>query len=331
MKKVHTYVSILLLLICFSCNNEPYDDDIIIETPTTETPTDPTNPDPVDPNPNPTDPTTPGASMQLADYDYIKTFTSTPGNETSFTADFVINANNQFLAQNTTFTFLGTTVNGTANILRDENSRVTQVRTTVDGTIVNRTIVTYNLDKITEIRYEDLQDSSEDYTFTFIHLNNVITRTKENTNSTTKFTFDDTTNKLILRETMENGNVVKTETISYDTNGNLSSAVITGQDANTFTYSYDTTANPLLSSLNDLYLFSILNDEYDDQYEHWQAIIYSTNNVTSANTLQGNSNLTIEYDASNRIISRNGTIFSSLPSISNDVTITIDEQFQYIN
>ena len=329
MKKTRSYVFALLLLVCFSCDNEPYDGEIFIETPTTGNPTDPTDPDPVDPTP--TDPTNPGTSMQLADYDYMKTFSSTAGDETSFTADFTINANNQFLAQNTTLTLLGMTINATANIFRDENSRVTQVRTTVGGTIVNRTIVSYNLDKIIEIRYEDLDDPSENFTFSFTHANNVITRTKEDTPFSTKFTFDDSTNKLTLRETMQNGSVIKTEVISYDANGNLTAAVITGQDANTYAYSYDTNANPLLNSLNDLYLFSILNDEYDDQYEHWQAIIYSANNVTNVSTSQGSSNLNIQYDANDRIISRNGTIFSSVPSISNDVTITIDEVFQYIN
>jgi hypothetical protein len=130
---------------------------------------------------------------------------------------------------------------------------------------------------------------------------------------------------------MENGTIVKTENISYDSNGNITSIVITGQDANTYTYAHDNNTNPLLNSLNDLYLFSILNDEYDDQYEHWQAMIYSPNNVTSVTTQQGSSNLDIQYDASNRIITRNGTIFTSVPTVSSDVTITIDETFEYIN
>ncbi|EDP97469.1 hypothetical protein U8527_03910 [Kordia algicida OT-1] len=328
MKKTIIITTTILAFCLFSCDNEPYEGEIIIET-SSGNPTDPINPNPDPVDPNPTDPT--GGSLQLSDYDYMKSFSSTTGDETSFTADFVINLNNQFTAQNTTLTIFGITVNGVGNIIRDENSRVREVRTTVDGVLVNRTSVSYTLDKISTIMYEDLEDASENFTFSYIHANNVVTRTKEGTNFSTRFTFDPSTSKLMLRETMENGMTIKTETISYDSNGNLTSSVITGQDANTFTYTYDNNTNPLRNSLNDLYAFSILNDEYDDQYEHWQAMIYSNNNVTNVSTTQGNSNLNVEYDAGNRIINRNGTIFSSLPNIADDTTITINETFQYIN
>jgi hypothetical protein len=326
MKKTLSYLLFSLLLVCISCDNEPYDGEIIIEQPATGNPTpDPEpDPDPVDPNP------VPSASTQLADYDYIKTFSSA-GDDTTFSTDFTINLNNQFISQNTMFTFLGITVNGVSTVIRDEFSRVTQVRTFVDDVLINRTTISYNLDKITDISYEDLEDASENFIFSYTHTNNAITRVKEGANRSTKFTFDTTTNKLVVRETMENGTIVKTENISYDSNGNITSIVITGQDANTYTYAHDNNTNPLLNSLNDLYLFSILNDEYDDQYEHWQAMIYSPNNVTSVTTQQGSSNLDIQYDASNRIITRNGTIFTSVPTVSSDVTITIDETFEYIN
>ncbi|MFK7750475.1 MAG: hypothetical protein AB8B65_18940 [Kordia sp.] len=325
MKKTVLLTTIILAFCCFSCDNEPYDGGIYTE-PTSEEPTDPVDPEPVDPTPEPT------GSLQLSDYDYIKNFSSGLGDETTFISDFVINANNQFLSQNTMFTFLGITVNGVGNIIRDENSRVTQVRTSVDGVLINRTIVEYNLNKINEIRYEDLEDASENFTFVFTHANNEITRMRMGTNSTTKFTFNETTSRLIKRETMESGTVIKTENISYDANTNLTSVVITGQDANTYTYMHDNTTNPLRLSLNDMYIYSILNDEYDDQYEHWQAMIYSTNNVTSVTTQQGSSTLDIQYDdAGERILSRNGTIFTSVPSISDGTMITIDETFEYIN
>jgi hypothetical protein len=60
-------------------------------------------------------------------------------------------------------------------------------------------------------------------------------------------------------------------------------------------------------------------------------MIYSPNNVTNVTTQQGSSNLDIQYDANNRILTRNGTIFTSVPTISDGTTITIDETFQYIN
>jgi hypothetical protein len=325
MKKTLLLTSVLLAFLCFSCDDEPLGADIAIENPTTGTPTDPTDPT------DPVDPTDPGTSLQLADYDYIKSFDSTPGNEISFTADFVINSQNQFTSQNTSITILGITINGVGNVIRDSNSNIIELRTTVGGTVINRTTVTYLLNKISQIAFEDLQDAVDSFTFTFVHNNNIITRTKEGTNFSTKFTFDNTTSKLAERETMENGAVIKTETISYNASGNLTSAVITGQDADTYTYSYDNNTNPLRNSLNDLYVFSILNDEYDDQYEHWQAVIYSTNNLTIATTSQGSSDLNIQYDASDRIISRNGAIFTSVPIVSDDAVITIDEAFQYIN
>ncbi|QHI36960.1 hypothetical protein IMCC3317_23310 [Kordia antarctica] len=330
MKKTVLFTTIILSLICFSCDNEPYEGEIFIADPSTGNPTDPGNGDPTDPV-DPTDPTNPGTTLQLADYDYMKSFSSPLGGETSFTADFVINSQNQFTAQNTSITFLGTTVNGVGAVIRDQNSDVIELRTTVDNILVNRTTVTYNLGKVVEIAFEDLQDPVDSFTFSFIHNNNEITRTKEGTNFTTKFTFDATTSKLLKRETIENGTINKTEIISYDAAGNLTSAVITGQDANTYTYTYDSNTNPLRNTLNDLYLFSILNDEYDDQYEHWQAVIYSTNNMTVTTTSQGSSNLDVQYDASSRITSRSGTIFTSVPTISSDATITINETFQYVN
>ena len=330
MKKLLLFTTIILAFLCFSCDNEPYDGEIFVED-TTIVPTTPTEPDPVDPEPDPVDPTTPGSSLQLADYDYIKNFASTPGNDISFITDFVINSQNQFTSQNTSITIFGITIDGVANVIRNPNSNIIELRSSVDGVIINRTTITYSLDKITQIDYEDLQDAADSFTFTFIHSNEIVTRTKQGTNFSTKFTFDTTTSKLIKRETIESGAVIKTETISYDGSGNLTSAVITGQDANTYTYSYDSNTNPLRNSLNDLYIFSILNDEYDDQYEHWQAVIYSTNNLTVATTTQGSSNLNVEYDASNRIISRNGTIFTSVPTVSDDAIITIDEAFEYIN
>ena len=233
MKKLLVTTITILALCCFSCDNEPYDGEIFTGEPAGEIPADPV--DPVDPDP--TDPT-PIGSTQLADYDYIKNFSS-GGETTTFVTDFVINANNQFLSQNTSFTFFGTTVDAVSNIIRDEMSRVTQVRTSIGNVLVNRTIVNYNLNKITDITFEDLEDPSGSFTFDYTHVNNVVTRTEEGSNFSTIFTFDPTTSKLVQRETLENGTVIKTEDISYDSNGNLTSVVITGQDANTYTYTYD--------------------------------------------------------------------------------------------
>ncbi|WP_046756561.1 hypothetical protein [Kordia jejudonensis] len=328
MKKTFVLTTIVLAFLCFSCDNEPVDFEIIVE----EVPAvvNPTEPDPVDPmNPDPNPPTDPGGDIQLSNYNYGKVFTSN-GSDTSFTTDFTINSQNQFLSQNTSLTFLGITVDANAAIIRDQNTRVIGAITRIGGVITNRASVTYNVGKIATIVYEDLEDATENFTFTFSHFVNEVTRVKEGTIYSTKFTFDDD-NRLIKRETMESGVVVKTENITYDSNGNLVSAAITGQDPNTFTYTHDTNQNPLSLTMNDLYKFLIFYDEYDDQYEHWQAMVYSNNNVTGVTTMQGASNLDVQYDAGNRIISRSGTLYSSLPNISNDVIITIDETFQYIN
>ncbi|WP_298416665.1 hypothetical protein [uncultured Kordia sp.] len=330
MKKTFLSTAIVLAFLCFSCNNEPVDFEIVVEEiPTNGTPTDPDPGNPTDPDPGtPTDPN-PGNSNQLSNYTYVKEFTAA-GNDTSFDTDFNINNQNQFTSQDTSLTLFGTTINANAAVIRDQNTKVIGVITRVDGTIINRASVTYNVGKIADITYEDLQDATEDFVFTFTHLNNEVTRTKEGTIYSTKFTFSNN-NRLIKRETMESGVIVKTENITYDSNGNLIMSEITGQNPNTYTYTHDNTVNPLSLTMNDLYGFLIFYDEYDDQYEHWQAMVYSNNNVTAVTTTQGPSNLDVQYDASNRIISRSGTLFSSLPNISNDVTITISENFQYIN
>lgn len=329
MKKVLLLTTIVIAFLCFSCDNEPVEFEIITEEV-------PTNGNPTDPEPgNPTDPGTPtgpntGDSNQLSNYSYLKQFTAA-GNDTSFNTDFNINSHNQFTSQDTSLTFFGTTINANAAVIRDQNTKVIGVITRVDGNIINRATVTYNVGKIAEIIYVDLQDASENYTFSFTHFNNIVTRTKEGTIYSTKFTFSTSTSRLTKRETMESGVVVRTENITYDSNGNLIMSEITGQNPNTYTYTHDSNVNPLSLTMNDLYSFSIFYDEYDDQYEHWQAMVYSNNNVTAVTTSQGASNLDVQYDTNNRITSRSGTLFSSLPNISNDVTITISENFQYIN
>ncbi len=330
MKKVLILTTVAITFLCFSCDNEPVEFEIITEeVPTNGNPTNPDPGNPTDPDPgNPTDPNT-GDSNQLANYSYLKNFTAN-GNDTSFNTDFNINSHNQFTSQDTSLMLFGTTINANAAVIRDQNTKVIGVITRVDGTIINRASVTYNAGKIGDIIYEDLQDASENYTFSFTHFNNEVTRTKDGTIHSTKFTFNDD-NRLVKRETMESGVVVRTENITYS-NGNLVMSEITGQNPNTFTYTHDTNVNPLSLTMNDLYSFLIFYDEYDDQYEHWQAMVYSANNVVTVSTSQGGpSNLTIEYDNNSRIISRSGTLFSSLPNISNDVTITISENFQYIN
>lgn len=321
--------TIILALFCFSCDNEPVDFTVEVESVDSGNPTgeDPNDSDDGDDDMD--DDGNPNTSMQLSGYDYMKSFDAN-GDTSTFSTDFTINSQNQFTAQQTTIQIFGTTVVGTATINRNPSSQIIRSRTVVGGTTTNETNVSYLLGKISEITYEDFEDASENYTFIFSHNNNVVTREKQGTTYSTKFTFNDN-GKLTLRETMENGAVVKTENITYDTTGNLTSAVITGQDANSFTYTYDSNTNPLRLTMNDLYTFSILNDEYDDQYEHWQAVIYSQNNLVSASTSQGSSNLAIQYDAGNRIISRSGTLYSSLPNASSDVTISINENFQYIN
>ncbi len=313
----HTFLLFLSLVLLTSCENEPLGSSIVVDNPVTDPDTDPgTDPDPDTGDNN---------SFQLSDYTYRKDISDPLGN---FFVDvnFEINAQGVITSQITESEIFGTPINGNSPLVRDQNGRIIETYSVVNGVTVNETLFSYNGDDIIQINHNDLESPQGSYIYNFDYNGNVVTRSEEGSTRTVEFTFD-SEDRLIKREIFEAGTSVRTEEITYN-NGNLISSVITGQNPMTLTYTYDSNTNPLNSLFAETYKFQLFDDNYDDQFEHWLAILHSSNNVIEVTTPQGTSNLNVVYDSENRITERSGSIFSGLDAIGSE-NITTLETFSY--
>lgn len=269
-----------------------------------------------------------GGLFAMSSYTYNKAIDTGAGFSTIDT-DFSINASGQISSQNTRFEFFGTIVDGTAPVIRDSNGRIIETSVSDTSGILSTTSIVYSGNSIVQINFVDTQFSEENYTYNIAHNGNISTRTEVGSTESMIFTFDNE-NKLIERETLDNGSSIRIENHSYDSNDNLVSSVMTGNGARTFTYTYDNTTNPVNSLFQDFYKYQLFNDNYDDQFEHWLVIWGSPNNMTSATTPEGLSDLDITYDFEGRIITRNGSINSALLNAGSG-GISTEEIFTYVN
>ncbi|WP_339752978.1 hypothetical protein [uncultured Winogradskyella sp.] len=269
-----------------------------------------------------------GGTFAMSSYTYNKAIDTGVGVSTIDT-DFSINSSGQISSQNTRFEFFGAIIDGTAPVVRDGSGRVIETSVSDGSGLLSTTSIVYNGDNIVQINFVDTQFSEENYTYNIEHNGNISTRTEVGSTESIIYTFDNE-DKLIERETLNNGNSIRIENHSYDSNNNLISSVMTGDGARTFTYTFDDTTNPVNSLFQDFYKYQLFNDNYDDQFEHWLVIWGSTNNMVSATTPEGPSDLAITYDSEDRIITRNGSINSALLNAGSG-GITTEEIFTYVN
>jgi len=269
-----------------------------------------------------------GGTFAMSSYKYNKAVDTGAGISTIDT-DFNINASGKISSQNTRFELFGTIVDGTASVVRDSNGQI--IETSVSGAsgVLSTTSVQYSGNNIVQISFVDTQFAEANYTYNIEHNGNISTRTEVGSTESMIYTFDND-NKLIERETLNNGNSIRIENHTYDSNNNLVSSVMTGNGARTFTYIYDDKTNPLKPLFQDFYKYQLFDDNYDDQFEHWLAITGSSNNMTSTTTPEGSSNLEITYDSEDRISTRNGNINSALLNAGSG-DITTEEIFNYAN
>jgi hypothetical protein len=239
-----------------------------------------------------------GGSFAMSSYTYNKAVDTGAG-ISNIDTDFSINASGQISSQNTRFEFFGTIVDGTAPVVRDGNGRIIETSVTDETGLLSTTTISYSGDNIVQINFVDTQ-------------------------------FFDNEDKLIERETLNNENSIRIENHSYDSSNNLVSSVMTGDGARTFTYTFDDKTNPINSLFQNFYKYQLFNDNYDDQFEHWLVIWGSPNNMTSATTPEGPSDLVITYDSEDRITTRNGSINSALLDVGSGA-ITTEEIFTYVN
>lgn len=269
-----------------------------------------------------------GGDFAMSSYTYDKSFNTGVGTSTLET-DFTINNSGEISSQNTRIEFFGSIIDATATVSRDANGRIIEFSATDGSTALNTTTISHSGDNIVQINYVDAQFPEENHTYNLEHNGSTVTRTQLGSTETVIYTFDGQ-DKLIQRETLDNGTTVRTENHTYDSNSNITSSVMTGNGARTFTYSYDDKTNPLNSLFEDLYKYKLFSDNYDDQFEHWLVIWGSPNNMVSATTPEGSSDLEIVYDANGRITSRNGSINSALLNAGSG-DITTSEIFNYVN
>ena len=321
MKKL---IAIVFTLVLFTgCENEPLDSDFsILNNP--NIPTDPN--DPTDPGSGSTDL---ALSVYELDTDISFTFFGVPI-QTITNSDITI-TNNIITSSNILLTVAGSppatenqtiTRNGLGQIISD-------ISTTPSGTVTNEYYVTYSGNDISQITYNyyDLEDPTfdEEYIYNFIFSGNEITRTEVGSTIETVFTLDNS-GRLIKKESFDSSISIQTEELTYNSDGNVSNSVLSGENNSTISFGYDTFNNPLKVVYDEQYLLSFLSDEYDDEIGSPIAQFHATKNWSST-TIDGDTyNFILQYDAGNRISTRDISY-----SFDGGFSFVINERFNYVN
>ncbi|MGH1383720.1 hypothetical protein [Kordia sp.] len=319
MKKILLIPSVILAFFCFSCDTEPLDSNIVIETASNN-------------GGNTGGGNTGGGNgggnngggnngTALSTYSY-----DTNSNVPIFGAiitntDFVVN-NSIVVSANIQATALGVTSNSVSTLTRDGNGKIVQVEGMNSGSVTSRTTITYTGDNITQIAYEDLGDSTENYTYTFAYSGTTVTRTNAAANQSAVFTFN-SNSQLISKESFDGTTSTQLEVLTY-VNGNCTNSTVTGANTGNNTFVYDSFTNPLKTVFNDQFLLTMFDSENDDEVGSAIAIFHATNNWIRIETNDGNVDLTVTYNANNDITSRNGNF-----DLGDGVSITQSEVFQY--
>ncbi|MEZ4792013.1 MAG: hypothetical protein R2783_00600 [Gelidibacter sp.] len=238
--------------------------------------------------------------------------------------DFSFNANNHVNTSTVASTFFGQTSTENVTFSRDNSNRITGYVSTSSGVITNETTVTYSGNNISQIVYNYVGDDEDDYTYNFTYSGSTITRTAVGSTISTVFTLNG--NQLVRKESFDGTTSIKTEVLDYDGLGNCISSIITGEDATSSTFTFDTKDSPLKDAFSDQYMLSFLNDEYSDEVGSSMAQFASPNNWIGITTPEGTVNFTVQYDTENRITSRNGNY-----DLGDGVLVQQAETFQFVN
>lgn len=239
--------------------------------------------------------------------------------------DFSFNANNHVSNSMVASTFFGQTATENVVFTRNSSNKITGYKSTSAGVFTNETTVTYSGNNISKIVYNYVADDEDDYTYNFTYSGNTIKRTVVGSTISTVFTLN-TNNQLIKKESFEGTTSIKTEILDYDGLGNCIASIITGEDATSSTFIFDTKSSPLKNAFSDQYMLSFLNDDYEDEVGSSMAQFASPNNWKGITTPEGTVNFTLQYDSSNRITSRNANY-----DLGDGVLIQQSETFQFVN
>jgi hypothetical protein len=218
-------------------------------------------------------------------------------------------------------------------ITHNDSDQVVSIISTGSGNITtNETIVTYTNGNISQISYDYYEGDADDYIYNFTYENNVITRTQVGSSITTEFTLDGF-DRVIKKESFDDGVSIQIETVTYNGLGNINNSIATGELERNSSFGFDSNTNPLQIVYNSEYLLSFLNDEYSDEIGPNIAQFHSTNNWNSY-IINGESfDFDLEYNSSGRINTREIS-FSASDSqngVSGSVSVAISEVFNYVN
>nr|WP_321231668.1 hypothetical protein [uncultured Psychroserpens sp.] len=275
---------------------------------------------------------------------------------------FLFNTENQVALNNIQVApFYGEEENIVQTIVRNNDGLITELNSTANGVLIRKTIVSYYPDnKISQIEYEEFEDINSDsnYILNFTHDGNITTRHDllYDLEVITTFTFD--SNGLLLERRLDGFDFQGAyfiRTYNYDNSGNLLNLTDRRYDVEDtltseliYSFTYDSTINPLKHALDDDFNLSIFLRDYfsTNRFEiidHKQVFHKSPNNVTSTaltytNFIYGTTvsdgprNLTIEYDTEDRIISRSGKLRREFrTSLDFAGIINLDETFSYLD
>jgi len=216
----------------------------------------------------------------------------------------------------------------TENIIITRNSSgqiINDKSVNPSGVTTNETIITYTNGVVSNITYEYYGDDEDDYNYNFTYDGNIITRTEVGSTISTQFTVDNS-DRVIKKESFDGDFSIQTETIAYDTAGNITSSTTTGETQSNTTYQFDDETNPLKVIYEDNYILTFLKDDYSDEIGGQIAQFLSTNNWNGA-TFDGTAfNFDLEYNSAGRIESR-VIAYDFGPELS----FEFNERFSYVN
>lgn len=180
---------------------------------------------------------------------------------------------------------------------------ISDISVNTSGVTTNETYVTYTNGVISEITYNYYEDDEDDYTYNFTYDGNTITRTEIGSTISTEFTVDGS-DRVIKKESFDEGFSIQVETIAYNIIGNVTSSTTTGEIENNTIYQFDANLNPLKEVYSNNYLLNFLSDDYSDEIGGQIAQFLSTNNWNSATFNGTEFNFNLEYNSAGRIQSR---------------------------
>ena len=214
----------------------------------------------------------------------------------------------------------------TQTITRNGSGQITSdISVNSSGETTNEYIITYTNGQISQITYDYFEDDLDDYIYNFTYNGNVITRTEVGSSISTVFTLN-TNNQIIKKESFDGTTSIQVETITYNSDGNCSNSITSGETNNTISYTYDTFESPLKVIFDDQYILSFLNDDYSDEIGYTLAQFHASKNWNGVNINGAAFNFDLQYNASNRISTRNISY-----NFDGELTFVFSETFNYTN